>query len=170
MKVTRTSQPSFSLDGFVVALGTKWVVLQRMMDGGFFDGHVAVRLSDIKKVVTDTSFEAGFASTQDEWPPALPETVETLDLNSTAGMLIGLLRPDRLVGIERKKPSDAIWIGVPYAVERATLFLWEAKPDATWHDQPYGYAFSSITTVVLNDHYQRGLTAMLPELPAAAVE
>ena len=170
VRITRRSARSYTIDGFVIAVGKKWVLLQRTMGGGFFDGHVAIRLSDVERVRDDTSFESRFARTRPQWPPAAPPLMRARDLDTTAGMLVSLLASDQLVAIERSKSTGATWIGRPYALERKRFYLWEVNPQAEWHEEPLGYRLRSITTVVLNDHYQRGLGAIAGEPPVAAID
>ncbi|MDN3496941.1 hypothetical protein QL996_13445 [Planococcus sp. APC 4015] len=160
MRLRRASRENQTIDGFAVAVGAEWALLHRTMDGGFFDGHVAIRLDDIASVDRVSSFETSFARTQPEWPPAAPARAAELDLDTTSGMLASLLHPGELFGIERNKKYDAIWIGVPDELTRRWLYMWEVSPDASWHAQPSGYRLRTITMVRTNDHYQRGLTAI----------
>jgi hypothetical protein len=81
-------------------------------------------------------------------------------------MLMSILRADELFGIERDKKYDAKWIGVPNELTRHWLYMWEVRPDATWHEQPRGYRLRDITLVTINDHYQRGLNAIAGPAPA----
>jgi hypothetical protein len=167
VRLGRVSRPDQIIKGFVVAVGAKWALLEQIMDGGFFDGHVAIRLNEIANVRADTSFEPVFARTQPEWPPAPPHNAP-VDLNTTRGMLASLLRQGQLLGIERDKKYDGTWIGVPNELTRHWLYLWEVRPDATWHEQPLGYRLRTITMVTVNNHHQRGLAAIAGSAPADA--
>ena len=53
----------------------------------FFNGYVAFRLGDVKRINRDKSFETAFAKTQPEWPPVYPYEV---GLESTSDVLEGL--------------------------------------------------------------------------------
>jgi hypothetical protein len=165
LRIALASRPGQMVDGFVVAVGNKWALLQRTMSGGFFDGHVAIRLREIAAIRNSSSFESSFARTQPEWPPAAPARPTTLDLDTTSGMLTSLLLPGELFGIERNKKYDATWIGVPDELTRHWLYMWEVRPDATWHERPFGYRLRTITMVTINDHYQRGLAVVADEPP-----
>ena len=169
VRIARTSQPGDRIDGFVLAVGRKWSLVRKTMDGGFLDGYAAIRTDDITNVRPDMSFESEFTKTLPEWPLGLPELAEPLDLDNTERMLRCLLHPKRLVAIERKKPSDATWIGVPFALERKRLYLWEVDPQARWHREPFGYALRSITAVLLDNHYQHALGTVAPECPDEAM-
>ena len=168
VRLGRVSRPEQSVEGFVVAVGAKWALLQRTMDGGFFDGHLAIRLDEVNSIRADSSFESTFARTQPEWPPAPKHPSEHVDLDSTFGMLTSLLRPGELFGIERNKKYDACWIGVPNELTRRWLYIWEVRPDASWHDRPQAYRLRSLTMVTMNDHYQRALAAVAGPAPGDA--
>ncbi|WP_341994641.1 hypothetical protein [Microbacterium sp. LWH7-1.2] len=166
VRLDRASRPSQVIDGFVVAVGRGWALLQRTMDGGFFDGHLAIRLDEIRGVREDSSFESTFARSRPEWPPAPPVPDTELDLDSTTRMLTSLLRAGELFGIERNRKYDAKWIGVPNELTRHWLYMWEVRPDASWHEKPLGYRIRTITMVTINDHYQRALAVVAGQPPA----
>lgn len=168
LQLTRVSRPGQHIDGFVVAVGQRWVLLARVMDGGFFDGHVAIRFREIGKVRPDRSFQSAYARTQPEWPPGPPADTEALDLDTTTGVLTSLLKPGAIFGIEQDRKYDAIWIGVPHQLTKHWLYMWEARPDASWHDKPRGYRLNRITLIVFGDHYQTGLSAMADPPPEGA--
>lgn len=132
LRLDRNSRPSQTVEGFVVAVGQQWALLQRTMAGGFFDGHVAMRLDEIGGVREDSSFESTFARTRPEWPPSPPQNRE-LDLDTTTRMLTSLLRAGELFGIERNKKYDAKWIGAPNELTQRWLYMWEVRPDARGH-------------------------------------
>ncbi|KHK96593.1 hypothetical protein LK09_14780 [Microbacterium mangrovi] len=155
--------------GFVVGLGKKWVLLARTMDGGFFDGHIAVRLTDIRNVRPDRSFQGQFAKSRPEWPPAPPTRNPDIDLDSTRGLLRTFTSTSTLVGIESDHKYAAMWIGLPNDIVGPRFFLWEVRPDATWHDEPLGYRIRRITTIETESHYLRGLAAITGTPPSAAL-
>jgi hypothetical protein len=146
------------------------VLLSKTAEGGHFDGYAAVRISDIKSLRPDRSFQSDFAKTRSEWPPAPPSasTDLDLDLDTTKGMLRSLLAPGHMIGIERNLRVDGIWIGVPYDMTKKFLYLWEVTPQATWNEAPLGYRLKTITTVIFDDRYQTALAAMAGSPPADA--
>jgi hypothetical protein len=83
VRVERKPKYADRLDGFIVAMGAKWVVIAKIMDGGFFDGYSLFRLSDVAKVRRDKSFEGKSARTQPEWPPTIDFAIN-LDKTRTA--------------------------------------------------------------------------------------
>jgi len=170
IRLRRASRPAESVTGFVVATGSSWTLFARTMDGGYFDGHIAIRIADIAHVRPDTSFESAFAKTRPDWPPAIPTWVTSIDLDSTKGMLRSFLHRGHLVGIERDKKYDAIWIGVPDELLGKWLYLWEVTPKAKWEDRPLGYKLRSVTTVIIGSHYQTGLAEIAGDPPEQAGE
>jgi hypothetical protein len=158
-RVDRSPKHSNKIDGFVVAIGTRWVLIAQTMNGGFPDGHVAVRLRDISAVRTDTSFESRLARTLPEWPPSPPSS--SIDLDSTAGVVHGLGADNVLIGVEKEKTLYAQWIGVVDEISSGKLWLWEVRPDATWHDEPLGYKLKEITSAWVGNRYLTGLQTIL---------
>jgi hypothetical protein len=164
IRVERSPKYADRLDGFVVALGDEWVLMAQSSDGGYFNGWVAFRLSDVKRINRDKTFETAFAKTQPEWPPVRPFEV---DLSSTSGVLRGMGRDGALIGIQKDNERSAIWIGKLDEVRKRVAYLHEVRPDATWHTAPLGYKLKAITTVEVATHYLRGLVAIAGAGPAA---
>lgn len=162
IRVERAPKFADRLDGFVVAVGEKWALMAQSSDGGFFNGYVAFRLSDVKRITRDKTFETAFAKTQPEWPPARPCEV---DLNSTRGVLEGLGHDGALIGIQKDNERSAFWIGTLDEVRKRVAYLHEVRPDATWHPAPLGYKLKAITTVEVATHYLRGLAAIAGTRP-----
>ncbi|QHC56748.1 hypothetical protein [Rathayibacter tanaceti] len=154
-----------TVDGFIIGTGRKWALLAATMTGGFFDGYVAVRLKEIERARPNRSWEARFSRTRPEWPPRPPADRPAIDLDTTSGMLATLLDPDALVGMERRKKYSALWVGVPYALTRHWLSLWEVDATAVWHERPLGYRPRTIALVRIGDHYLRGLAAIAGDRP-----
>lgn len=165
VRLDRVSRPGQTVDGFVVAVGRKWALLAQTMNGGFFDGYAAVHLREVARVRPDRTFEQAFARTRPEWPPAPPSGRPAPDLDTTSRMLISFISPGALFSIERDKKYDAMWVGVPAELTSRHLYLWEVRPDATWHDAPLGYPPRSITLVKTGDHYLKALASMAAPVP-----
>ena len=167
IRVGRAPKFADRLDGFVVAVGDKWALLAQSSDGGFFNGYVAFRLRDVKRIDRDKTFQTAFAKTQPEWPPARPFEV---DLDSTSGVLEGLGRGGALIGIQKDNERSAIWIGTLDEVQKRVAYLHEVRPDATWHPVPLGYKLKAITTVEVATHYLQGLAAIAGIGPHGAAQ
>jgi hypothetical protein len=164
VRVDRLPKFADNLNGFVVAVGAKWVLLAQSTDGGFFSGYVAFRLDDVKRVRRDTTFETAFAKTQPEWPPADPFNI---GLDSTKEVLEGLGSAGALIGIQKYNERSAIWIGTLDEVRKRYVYLNEVRPDATWLTAPLGYRLKAITTVDVATHYLQGLAAIAGTRPSA---
>ncbi|MFF3027141.1 hypothetical protein [Microbacterium sp. NPDC057944] len=165
LKIHRYSDP-WAISAFVIDVGKKWVLLARTADGGFFDGYAAVRVSDIRKVGRDKSFEGLFAQTRPEWPPTrLPHT-ERVDLDRTRSLLRDFPQPGALMGIESTKRSSATWIGVADQIVDDWFYLHEVKPNAHWHRRPRGYRIRKIVMLYSDSYYLRGLAAIAGDPPA----
>lgn len=163
VRVSRSPRNSDRIDGFVLAVGPKWVLIAQTGDGGFFDGVIAVRLKDVVKIYDDTSFEARFARTQPEWPPRPPADI---DLANTSGLIKSLSEASPLIGIEQeRRVSGAKWIGVAEDITDGWLWLREVAPDATWHDEAQGYKLKRITTVSIAGRYLTALAAIAGSSP-----
>ncbi|MDL9977943.1 hypothetical protein [Microbacterium candidum] len=169
VRVQRASDRQ-TYDGFVVGVGKTWMLLTRTMEGGYFDGHAAIRIDDIRRLRIDTSFESRFSRTRPEWPPSRPEGAAEIDLDSTLGVLRTFPQPGRLVGIESAKRPSCTWIGVPDEILGRWFYLWEVRPDATWHESPRGYRRRDIAMVYSGSHYLTGLTSIAGPPPARVGE
>lgn len=157
MLIELSRAPKFAdrKQGFVVAIGSEWVLLAQTVDAGFFDGHVAVRLGDIKSVRRDTSFQARMSRRLPEWPPSPPNS--SVDLDSTAGVLRTLGAENVLIGAEKERERTGMWIGVVFEISKRWLWLSEVRPDASWLPAPLGYKLKAITAVTVGGRYLVGL-------------
>lgn len=157
VRIERGPRHADRLDGFVIAVGRKWVLVAKTMDGGYFDGYVAIRVRDVRRVTRDRSFEGVFARTQAEWPPTAPGAV---DLDSTKRMLRSLAATAPLVGLEKEREREGLWIGVVVDLRRGWVRLREVRPDATWHRRPVWYECRAVTKVSVGTHYLVGLATV----------
>ena len=157
VRVERTPRFADRLDGFVVQVGEKWVLMAQSSDGGFFNGYVAFRIRDVRRLRSDRTFETTFAMFQPEWPPTYPSD---LDTSSTGGLLQGLGRDGVLVAIQKDHERSAMWIGKLVEIKKGRVYINEVRPDATWHPEPFGYKLKAITTVEIGTRYLIGLAAV----------
>jgi hypothetical protein len=145
-----------SVEGFVVGIGARWIVLARTMNGGFFDGFVAVRLRDVTRMRRDTSFESRFAVTRPEWPPSMPDGLALDSVHE----LVASLPEEVLVGVqqERRRP-DMLFIGLRDEITTHWLYLQEVDPKARW-SRRRRYRLKRVTSFEWGSHYLRGLAAV----------
>jgi hypothetical protein len=167
VRIERKPKYADRLDGFIVQVGEKWALMAQISDGGFFNGYVAFRLRDVKRIKRDKSFESVYARAQPEWPPTSPKGIQ---LNSTADVLISLGTGAALMGIEKENERSAKWIGVFDEILGKYFYLHEVRPDASWHKRPLGYKLKAITTVEVGSHYMVGLSAVAGAGPVATGE
>ena len=165
VRLDRVSRPHEYLEGFIVAVGRKWVLVAPVATGGFFDGYAVIRLREISHVAFDRSFQRAFAETRPEWPVAAPAGRPVPDLDSTRGMLRSFLAEGVLCSLERDKKYDVLWVGVPYELTRRWLYLFEVRSDATWHEVPLGYRPKTITLVRVGGQYLRALAEVAGSAP-----
>ncbi|ROR80294.1 hypothetical protein SAMN06295974_2546 [Plantibacter flavus] len=168
VKLNRMSAPYETLEGFVVAIGRKWVLVAPIASGGFFDGYAVIRVREIARVRFDRSFQRRFSETRPEWPVNPPPGRPMPDLDSTRGMLRSFLAKGVLCAIERRNKPDLMWVGVPDQLRRHWLYLLEVRSDATWHAGPLGYRLRTITLVRMGDQYLRALAAVAGLAPVEA--
>lgn len=168
VKLNRVSAPDETLEGFVVAIGHKWVLVAPIATGGFFDGYTVIRVREIARVRFDRSFQRRFSETRPEWPVNPPPGRPTPDLDSTRGMLRSFLAEGVLCALERRNKPDLLWVGVPAELRRRWLYLLEVRSDATWYAGPLGYRLRTITLVRTGDQYLRALAAVAGPAPVEA--
>ena len=148
-------------DGYVVALGDDWGLLAATLDGGYFDGYRAFRLSDVRHVRWDTSFESRFAPTQPEWPPVSPD----VDLSSTSRVIESLAASFPLVSVEHRDGHGMRWIGRALQLKRKRVVLHEVRPDGTWYDEPHRHSIRPIFSVEVGTHYLVALNEVCDPRP-----
>jgi hypothetical protein len=159
VRISRSPRHADRIDGFVVAVGSKRALVRDVVDGGYFDALVAIRVKDVAKVRKDRTFAGAFARTRPEWPPSAPRHV---DLSTTKGVIASLRDLAPLVGIEQERHRDgATWIGVPVEVDHGLLWLHEVRPDGSWDDEPHGFRFRRITKVEVGGRYHDALSATM---------
>jgi hypothetical protein len=163
VRVRRNIRGADVLDGYVQAVGAKWMLLAVLRDVTL-DGFVALRLKDIAKAERcyAPKFWRRALELRGEWPPAAPMDEITLD------GIRGLLEPagEALVAvyIEREDPG-VCFIGVPVKVTRRRLHLTEVTAKAKWRTDGSRWDLKSITRVDFGDRYMRALTAVAGPRP-----
>lgn len=160
--VERKPKYADRLSGSVLQVGSKWALMAQFVDGGYFDGLVAFRLHDVKRVTEDDSVAVAFSKTRPEWPPSYDRK---LDLATTSGVISGMSRGGGLMGIQKEQERSATWIGTLEEVRGRFVYLHEVRPDATWHAAPLGYRLRAITSVEMGRRYYAALSAIAGDGP-----
>lgn len=163
VRVTRSGDLDL-VDGVVLGVGRRWVLLAATEETGHLEGHVAVRLKHVRDVERSTSFATRFATTQAGWPPVRPEGV---DLDRTSALVRGLATLGELVAVEQEKwVPDVMWVGAVDEVRDGWLWLLEVRVDATWHDESLGYPLRRLSKVAVGSRYLTTLASVAPRHPA----
>lgn len=161
VRLLRCARFGDDCQGFVVAIGAKWVLLAAADAGGYLRGWKAVRIEQVDRVQRRRTFEEDFARSRPEWPPRPPGDV---DLDTTAGALRSLQAHARFIGIEQEdRHGDLMWVGRIDEIERPRLWLHEVDHRARWHDEPKGYRLRNITAITIGSGYLDALAQMVPE-------
>jgi hypothetical protein len=165
VRVARMIRGADRLDGFVVAIGPKWIVLHTLDHGMFLNGYSAIRLGDIKrvKVEADDSFPAKALRVRAE-ERLVPEGVDlgsTQSVISTAAGLFGLVT----LNYEKDDPT-VCFIGAVKKVSDKSVRLFEITPDAAWHEDTTKWPLNNITRIDFGGRYEDALLAVGGEPPA----
>jgi hypothetical protein len=145
------------VDGYVLAVGAKWVLMATLGIGSL-NGFTAVKLKDIVRVKRGRTakFWRRLLELQGEWPPAVPEPEVALD--GIHGLLESAPLPLVTIHIEREDP-EVCFIGVRVKVTRRWLRLAEVTPKAKWSEFTK-WELDSITKVDFGGGYERALFAV----------
>ncbi len=154
VRIERTLEFADREDGFVVAIGATWLLLNRVVDGGHPDGFLAMRVRDVRAVRKDRSFARKVARALPSWPPVAPSTVL---LDNTRELLGSIGSDHRLFGVEKQRERRAMWIGQLESLGEKRAWLHELDTKARWRKKPVGYKLSAITSVMFGDRYLASL-------------
>jgi len=148
------------VDGVVLGVGRRWVLLAATEETGHLEGHVAVRLKHVRDVERSTSFATRFAPTQHGWPPVLPDGV---DLDRTSELVRAMAALGDLVSVQQEKwVPGVMWVGAVDEVRDGWLWLLEVRVDGSWHDEPLGYPLRRISMVAVGSRYLATLGSVSP--------
>ncbi|MEV6874665.1 hypothetical protein [Amycolatopsis sp. NPDC051128] len=159
VRVSRVLGDADPVEGYVVDVGERWVLVAVLDASVVVDGFVAVPIADIARVKTrrgSREFVERALRLRDEWPPAPPAATISL------GDLVPLVRsaarqyPTITIHIEGRDP-DVCFIGIPVKFGRRSLRLLEVDPNAEWWDRSRKWAWSDITRVDFGGRYERTL-------------
>ena len=161
VRLRRRIKRADRLDGFVVGLGHRWVLLRLVDNAMHLDGFAAVRIRDIEEVKADPS--GNFVREALEWRAqgAANEGVPQLDLDSDRGLITsaGKAYPLISIHIEYQRP-DVCFIGTPVRVTSKSVDLHEVTPRARWRDDRRRWQYSDISRVEVGGGYEAALHAV----------
>ncbi|MBD8058082.1 hypothetical protein IC607_03765 [Cellulomonas sp. JH27-2] len=166
VNVRRWIPRSDRIDGFVVTIGTHWVVLQRLSDRVTFDGWTLLRLKDVQAVsieVDADAFEIKALKARGQWPPVSPD----LDADDVADAIRSAARMSPLVTVhdEFARP-DVCWIGAVRSVGSRKVHLVEVSPRARWAKDRSRFALADITRLDVGAGYEEALYLAAGPAPA----
>lgn len=154
-----------SVEGYVVGVGVRWLLLAFLDDAIVLDGHTALRLQDVRRVRFRTN--GGMAqqalTLRGQWPPALP--AEPIDLDDDRGLFTSLLtQPFLNVQPENDNP-DVCYIGAPEGLGDRSLRLLEITPRGVWGTRTTKYRVQDITRVEIGGRYEQALLSVAGTAP-----
>lgn len=152
----RAAVPAEDMDGFVVAIGSNWLLLHKASDHVFLDGHAIIPVAEVFDawlVPAESSVVERALRLQGADPQALPD----LPLGSAREALQYLNDHSPLVSvfIERDVP-DVCLIGRVSRFEEDTFTLDTITPAARWEDEET-LRYDAVTRIDFGGKYEQAL-------------
>ena len=168
--VRRWVPDSDGLEGFVVGIGKKWVVLQRLSYRIAFEGWQLLRLKDIQAVSIDPDadcFEVKALKARALWPPTTPE----LHLDDVVGALQSAASATTVISVfdEFDRP-DVCWIGAVTSVDESKLQLLEVNTRGGWARKARSFDPADVTRLEFGGGYEEALSLVAGPPPGLADE
>lgn len=166
VRLIRSIKKASRLDGYVLEVGRRWLVLAVIGPDLALDGYACLRVADLADVRTlaHGGLTTRLLKARGQWPPPAPDL--ELDLDSGRAPLAGFVEQRRLVGLhyERDEPG-AYFLGVPAFSRKGHLQLHELTPRAEWGGKPLRFGRAAITRLHFGDRYQRALAEIAGPRP-----
>lgn len=155
------------VEGYVVAIGTRWVVLAITTNGGP-DGWSVVRRADIRGVweAGGERFTRRIYELDGCWPPAPPEV--PLALDGTVQELIESAAAAFPLVVMYVDDENYSQIGRPVRWTSKWLYWRDLDRNAEWMPTLHRYRQSDILRLDLGGHYESSL-ARVAELPSEPI-
>lgn len=154
------------LEGYVAAIGRRWLLMARVTSDIWLSGWSAVRLRDVSVVEprANARFTTEALRRREQWP--LPPVPLDVDLNSRRGLLTSLAGSEEVVALhpERRDP-DVCFIGVVRGVGRHWVDLLEVTIAAQWESGTTKRAVEAITRVDIAGGYESALRLVAGPAP-----
>lgn len=149
-----------AIDGFVVGVGKKWVLLARDTDYTF-DGFVCLRVADVERIrarprqhsIAETSW-----TRRGDWPPGPPTYPIALD--HTKELLDSLDAGDDpllAIHVEYEDP-DVLFLGALCAHSDGDFGLKEVTTDAVWDGTVSRWGHDELSRIDFASNYCQALT------------
>lgn len=154
-------------EGYVVGIGSKWLLLAVLDDRIVLDGYTAVRVDDIRKVRVkkNQSFVRRALEMREQWPPTRPPEVE---LDRTGDLIRSVAAAWPLVTFfaERDDP-DLCYIGRPVAWSGKSADWLHITSQAEWDvDAIDRRHLRDVTRVDFGGLYEDALAAVAGPAPS----
>lgn len=72
---------------------------------------------------------------------------------------------EKLRAALQRARDEQTWVGTLDEIQSRFVYLWEVRPDASWHPEPLGYRLRAITEVETDTRYLRALAASAAPRP-----
>jgi hypothetical protein len=157
VRLSRSIRHGDKVDGFVVGLGSQWVLLAKLDLNMYLDGYAALRLSDVAKVKRrggPGTFVGRALAARGQWPPVGVD----VSLDSVTDLIADAaeLAPLVTLYIEEEDP-DVCFIGRPVRFGRRSVRLLEINPEADWANRPTKWRFDDLTRIEFGGRYEEAL-------------
>jgi hypothetical protein len=159
------------IDGFVVGIGRRWVVLAKLSGRADIDGWMFVRIKDIQNVgiEPDTDcFDIRALKARGQWPPP---SVPVVDLDDLAGVISSAESGGPLLSVYKEFAlPDACWIGRVTSLDADALRLHEVNVGGDWAKESKAKAFdpADVTRVEVGGGYEEALHLVAGPPPESA--
>ena len=168
MKISRAIHRCEKVEGFVVGLGSSWVLLHSFSGDVSLDGYTLLRLRDIKQVRVRYDEDSFTVRALQKFAKESPRSLKNFDLDSFVGAVQGASRKAKLMAIYVEEVApDICYIGRVTSVTSSSLLLQEVNPDAWWAMELDRWFARDITRIEFGGRYVRALAHMAGRRPTA---
>ena len=166
LRVIRTIEKAERVDGYLVAVGKRWLLLFTQREGDP-SGYVALPLRTLRRIsrapgrrFVRRSFQAHSA-----WPPAAPTVFIDLD-RGVRELIDSAAAGFPLVTLFTECDHPGVcYIGQPVRWGRRKLHLQEVDPRGRWQRKPAPHRIASITRVDFGGRYETNLATVAGTRP-----
>lgn len=157
VRVARVTPDASRVDGFVVGVGRRWVMVATDLDY-LPDGCSCFRLRDVERVGFDrrkSHIAKRARQAWGSWPPQAPW--EAAVLNRTRD-LIAAARSEELVGLHIEYDDPGVmFVGVPTTQTKDDFTFVEVDHHARWDGSTGRWSYAEISRLDLGGHYLRAI-------------
>lgn len=163
LRIRRGVQNNEVVHGTVLEIGTDWILLASLRDGGYLDGYTALRIQDLRLVEAEETF-LPVLKKDAQWPPKKPST---LDIANPRTIMETAAAEETLVAVfqEAKRP-DTCLIGAPMDWGKKSVWLLTVDPAAQWEDFLIKLPFKDITRISFGGDYETALLRVAGAVPS----